>query len=52
MGCDCGWQCRATDPECEGTQLRGETVGGCMVPFVLFVGSVASALIWLSELFV
>lgn len=22
MACNCGWVCRATDPLCEGTQLR------------------------------
>jgi len=31
MACNCGWQCRAIDPECEGTQLSrggGSSHGG------------------------
>lgn len=28
MACNCGWICRATDPLCEGTQLKHSGGGG------------------------
>jgi hypothetical protein len=54
MACNCGLICRATDPNCEGSQLRNESGGnaGCLVPFVLIAAGLVGGLIGLGSLFV